>query len=374
MISPDLSRLIDLRPFDPDPYVLTQRMLMAIQRALGPDGYEPLKGDPEAVLCEGLAVAAWELCLAANRAVWGTTQGVLSALGIPWDGGNKATARILVEGTSGTVIPLGTQVETIDSVLQQQYAFVTTQSATITDSNVTIPVVATLVGGGPNKLPINTKVSLSVSTTSISGVRFIAAPSGGRDPETSEEYYVRLGSFVRRFNGTLVTALDYKEAALGLPWIKRAYAVDAWDGSGSTPGSVLGHVTVVARGEVDLDSTAQELLRTTLQEMSVHDLTVHVKPVTLVPVDVVATIRRMPNADPDEVEANAIEAVTNYLSPNAWEWGKAVEPGELIELLGRDVVGSYTVVGTITPSSAVTIPVGSLPTAGTIDIIVVDPL
>lgn len=375
MISPDLSRLVDLRSFEVDPFVIRQKALAAVKDALSDEGYDPLVGDPDVALLGGSAWIAAQVGEAANRAAWGAVQGVLASLGVPWWAGSKATSTVTVTGTPGTVLSAGLMVTTADSGLATQVAFTTDEQAVIGDDGyVEVPITALLDGSLPNRLPAGTDMAVTPATYLVSGVEMLQRPTGGTDPETSDEYYARIASRMSRLCDSLVTANHYTQAALESPYVHRAKAIDSWDGvSGAR--TQWGHVAVVVCG-LDgalLTTEQKESVHTYLVDHGVHHLTVHIIDPVFVEVDVTCTVRRRNGYTDGETTAGVQSAMSTYISPNTWAWGDTVERADLIEIIGRDVI-SVDIISTLAaPAADVTLDDHTLPTCGTVTVTVTPP-
>lgn len=375
MISPDLSRLVDLRSFEVNPFALRQQALVAVKEALADEGYDPLIGDPDVAILSGAAWIGAQVGEAANRAAWGAVQGFLATLGVAWWAGSKATATVRITGTPGTVLSAGLVITTADSGLTTQIAFVTDSQVTIGGGGtVTAYVTAMLDGSLPNRLPVGTAMAATPATFLISLVELMTRPTGGTDPETPDEYYARIVSRTARLSDTLVNARHYTQAALESPYVHRAKVIDAWDGV-SPQRTQWGHVTVVACG-LDgalLTDGQKEAVLSDLRDRGVHHLTVHLIDPTFITVDVAATVRRRSGFTDGETVAAVQNSMSTYISPNTWGWGVKVERADLIEVIGRDILPVDIITSLAAPASDVTVPDYALPVCGTVTVTVVTP-
>lgn len=140
-----------------------------------------------------------------------------------------ATGNIIVNGTMGTLIPLGT---TYSTASEQQYK--TTADAVIgSNGTVTVPIQATSTGingnadGGTEFTLVNPIVGLSSTAVADSlGI------SGGTDIEETESYRNRILLAMRRVAGAGDTVF-YENAALSRPGVTRAKAFRTYAGAGT---------------------------------------------------------------------------------------------------------------------------------------------
>ncbi len=140
-----------------------------------------------------------------------------------------ATGNIIITGTAGTNIPLGTLYSTVS---EQQYK--TTADAVVeSNGTVTVPVQATSTGLNGNADP-NTEFTLvnpiagllSVATADSNGI------TGGAETEETEAYRARLLLALRSEAGAGDT-IFYENAALSRPGVTRARAYRTYAGAGT---------------------------------------------------------------------------------------------------------------------------------------------
>ncbi|MDD2794354.1 baseplate J/gp47 family protein [Acidocella sp.] len=102
-----------------------------------------------------------------------------------------ASGTVSFQGTSGTPLPLGVQMQ--DST--GTYTLTTTAAGVWTGSTVSAPVVVSPAGSGGN-LPANAPVTLLIGVAGINANGVVVAPglSGGVAAETDAQLQVRLGA------------------------------------------------------------------------------------------------------------------------------------------------------------------------------------
>lgn len=366
MISPDLSRLINLRQLDVDPWSIAQAAVARQRVVLSDEGYDPLETDPDAVLLEGIAAEVALLNVAANRAPWAADIGFLNALGVPWNQGVSATTTALVTGDNGTIIPAGLILQTADPNLSAQSSWEVVSAVTLAGPT-TVTLRAAKPGIWAHRLPSGTPMTLTSSSRVISEVHMTARPSGGIEPETPDEYYVRVGTRLGRLTDSVVTPNAYTLAALGTPGVLRALTTET---------HATRTVTVHAcgpGGEALAEGDAEDL-QVWLADAGVVGVTVEVVPVVVLDIDVTMTVRRKSTYDSVTVEAAVETALASFLDPDLWPWGQAVEPSALVDWVLGAVAGVASIsLPSVVPQSTVLIERTQLVTLGTAAITVLAP-
>lgn len=361
--SPDLRELIDLRPYDLDPWDIQQRALQSVSDALA-GNYEPLTGDPDVVLIGGLAREVMDLVVAANRAPYASMQGILNAFGVPWFEGARAITTMLFTGTPGVVIPIGVEAQVILSS-GEAMLFRTTASGTISGGGtVEVAAECTARTSLANRINEGTLLSLATGSVSITSVAIGNPVVGGLDPETIIDYYTRVGNRLDRITDALVGPDTFKLAALENPGVIRATGIPEWDGvSPSTVGDDFGHMTVALAGPngVPLSVDLKATIKTDLMARAITALAVHLVDATVVPITIVATVRADRDANLVDVHTSAVAALQAFLSPDTSDWGRTIEPNDIVEVLGRDVAGADVVIGSIVPTTAIVLGPNELP-------------
>lgn len=217
MSSPDISSYVDLTLYDSDPSTLVNRMVLNAQQLL-PD-WKPAEALTEMAVAESLALVIAELVYAANRLPSATVQTLLQLFGITRGAGTAATATVTVNiaGTSGATIPAGTLLEV--QYGSQAYVFSTTAALTIPSGSSagTATVACATATAAVNGIPAGTSLTvLSPQLAAVNTVVFAAAPAGGADPETVSAWLNRGISRLQGITTALVTADQFKAAALNV--------------------------------------------------------------------------------------------------------------------------------------------------------------
>ena len=142
--------------------------------------------------------------------------------------GTFSTGSVVLAGTNGTVVPLGTACQRADG-----WPYASTVSVTVTGSSVTVPIQATKAGVDGN-CAVSTVISL---TTPISGITTSGAAAsggltGGSNQETDDELRARIQyAFANPPAGG--SASDYVQWALQVAGVTRAWCLPSYLGAGT---------------------------------------------------------------------------------------------------------------------------------------------
>lgn len=281
----------------------------------------------------------------------------------------QATGDVAFTGITGTVIPLGTEIARSDGM-----RFFTTAEATVDAlGNVTVPVQA-LDAGHAGQTDADTQFVLGVSIAGInSGGVAVAAFISAADEETDDALRTRmLARFAEPPQGG--SAADYLLWATAVPGVTRAWV----RGSSAGPGTVVVYVMLdVAQAGAEGfpqgdDGVATDEVRDTPatgDQLTVADYIYPRQPVTALvyvaspvahPVDVEIT-----DLDQDTVTIRAdIAAALTAMLRDKGQVSGAIYPSDFeIAIAAVANVNHFTMVE---PAAAVVMPVGHLPTLGTI--------
>lgn len=139
-----------------------------------------------------------------------------------------AEGAIAVVGTTGAVVPAGTQMQRADGT-----AYVSTADATLASGTATVLVAATEAGASGNAA-VSTALSLVAPVAGVSGAAVVAAGglAGGADAETDDALRLRLIARIQQapMGGA---AADYVAWALQVPGVTRAWVYPLEDGVGT---------------------------------------------------------------------------------------------------------------------------------------------
>lgn len=143
-----------------------------------------------------------------------------------------AVGEITITGENGTEIPAGTEFSTVSVDDEENIVFRTTQDVTITDSSVTVPIMA-VVAGPEGNVEAGT---ITLKQNSISGIQTLtneAATTGGVEEESTESLQARIVEYDKTQGQSFVgNVSDYKRWALSVPGTGNAIVVPAQDDSG----------------------------------------------------------------------------------------------------------------------------------------------
>ena len=166
----------------------------------------------------------------------------------------------------------------------------------------------------------------------------------------------------------------FTAAALEQEYVELATTLDNYDPSGDGDnngpvGNDVGHVTVAVYGDNEnVSAPNKALLQSYFDANSLVALTVHIIDPTINTINITATVVFEDGVDIVEVTGAITDVLTEYLSPENWNWTSLVRRNTLISLItnvpGVDFVQTLTA-----PASDVTLTgVAPLTTPGTITI------
>jgi uncharacterized phage protein gp47/JayE len=160
----------------------------------------------------------------------------------------KATGQVTFTGTTGTVIPAGTQVSTASSEAAPAVFFVTKNEATIgAGGTVTVDIEAVEAGASGN-VAAGTITMLAQSIAGVTSVTNAAATTGGLDEEDDASLLAR---YLQRAQSPSAggNKADYVNWAMEVPGVGGVSVVPVRDG----PGTVS--VTIINTSKVPADQT-----------------------------------------------------------------------------------------------------------------------
>lgn len=358
MPSPDITPYVDLTLNDKDPQDIFDTALLDLQTKL--PGWVPREGNTEVLLLEALALQAAETVFALNRVPSAVVEAILKMYGIERDIGAQPTVNLtfnLVINT-GYTIPAGVTVRLNLAGGLAPVDFTTATELTINpgSSSGTIAATGDRFTAEANGATAGTAVELLDSVIYVDTVTLGSNVSGGRDPETDDDYLDRGVQRFSRLSETLVLPSHFTSYALEQANVERAFALDNYtpanDGDNNGPvGNDAGHITVAVYGD-NTTLTAQEKtdLEVAMEAIALGSLDVHVIDPTITTVNVTVTVKRRSGYQAADVQANVVAALSDYLKPASWEWGTLVRRNELI---GRiDAVEGVDYVETLTTPAA----------------------
>lgn len=350
MASPDIRRYVDLTLLDKDPQDVFEAALLELKTNL-PE-WIPREGNIEVLLLEALAMEVAEAIFTINRLPSGIVEVLLQLFGILRDSGAppKVNLRFTVVNGLGYSIPAGVQAALTIPGGVAPVVFTTDAELVIPPGNTSGVVSATgdrFTDEANNALP-NTVLELLDSILYVDTVTLDSIITGGRSPETDDNYFSRAMNRFSRLQDTLVLPKHFVAYALEQPDFYRAYAIDNWNGSTGVPGDHPGHITVAVYGNGTPATSQQKSdLEAAMEQITMANLSVHVIDPTITQVDVTATVKAFPGYVAAEVKSAVEQALTDYLNPMQWGWGAVVRRNELIALIsnveGVDYVDTLSV-------------------------------
>ena len=264
-----------------------------------------------------------------------------------------ATGNIIVTGTAGTNIPLGTTYSTIS---EQQYK--TTADAVVgINGTVTVPVQATSTGVAGNQdagaefTLVNPIVGLLSSATADSN-----GITGGAETEETESYRARLLLALRNSPGAGDTVY-YENAALSQPGVTRAKAYRTYAGAGTVGVTFLMENTYDDGIPRSGDVAAMKEYLESIMPADLNEIIVFAPTPTVIDI----TIN---NLTPDTTQLR--DAINNSLVTlfHGYDFGETVYRGQIETAIGA-VPGEISHI-LAAPVADTTIPVNGIAVLGTI--------
>jgi uncharacterized phage protein gp47/JayE len=171
-----------------------------------------------------------------------------------------ATGTVTFNGTTGVLVPAGTQVS--NTVLagsgNEPVVFATDADGTLSAGTVDIAVTAVNPGSDAN-LPINAIDRMVTVVSGITSVANAAATTGGTDTETDEELRARLLAAIAALQGA-GTADDYVTWALEVEGVGAATCEPLWSGAGTVRVMILD--TDLQPASAGLQTTVSDYIET----------------------------------------------------------------------------------------------------------------
>lgn len=371
MPSPDTTVYFDLRLEDKEPQDVFDNAIASLQQVL-PD-WVPRETNTEVMLLEAMSLQVAELIFAINRLPDGVVEVLLRLFGLERGNGTAPTALLNFHmvNDAGYTIPAGTAARLelpgdLDPII-----FTTNTDLTINtgDTSGTVYATGDRYTTDANGVPDNTVLEMLDSIISVDFVDTEGAVIGGWEPETDDAFFTRGTVRLSRLNDTLVLPRHFIAMALEQPYVSRALAIDNWDGTGATPGTVAGHITMAIYGYDRLNTSGEKSdLLALLEESSLAQLAIHVVDPNINAIDVTVQVQGHAGYDAQTVIDNVTTALRGYLSPMTWAWGNVVRFTELVTLINNAEGVDYII--TMTTPTVDTTMTGNAPLASADDITV----
>lgn len=358
---------VDLVLDDRDPQAIFDACLDAFE-ALAPDA-RVRNGSVEALLMEAMSVASADVIYALNRFVGAVVEGVLGLYEVPRFAGASASGvvTLTLDGTRTLTVAAGQRLLDPGTGLVLQ---VTADTSGTSVSTLALPVETLLPGGAGNAITAGTAVGIVDAIPYAASASVTTAFGGGADAEDDAAYVLRARAVLARVTSSLVLPEHFVAYALEDARIARAAAIDLYEPPSGTPGSDLGHMTVVVYGPgAEVPVLVRDELRDAMAAISSAMLTVHVEPATVVSQAMTLAVHALPGYSTTAVGDDVTAALTAWCSPAVWPWGRDIMVTEIIDV-AADVAGVDYVDSVATPAAMVTIAADELATAGTITVTV----
>lgn len=272
-------------------------------------------------------------------------------------------------GTSGTLLPIGTRLRTLDGT-----EFETTADGTVASGSVTVPVSANAVGSSGN-------IVAGVALALVTGVAGIASQgvswafAGGADVEDDESYRSRvMFAYANPPRGGSRT--DYVQWALSVPGVTRAWCVPNGFGTGTSVVYVMLDDANAGSGGFPVGTNGVAAAETRSgtkaagDQKTVADAVYELQPVTAMvyvcaPVHMEVNFTIIGLASSSAVLRSQIAAaITDVFKRMGTAAGGRVNLSDIESDIAA-IAGTAGFVIT-TPASNISIPIGSLPILGTI--------
>ena len=365
----NFSEYISLRPFDVSP---TAVYLDAIDyaRIVLPE-FQPRQGTPEDAILQAISYISSLNISAINRLPDRLMAGIVGMMGVELDEGTKTVVDIKFTCTShdGTTIPQGT-------VVKYEYEFLGTRYFIYFETSAEL-IIASI--GEENPLPFDvveaqsfdvgviipietgTYLSIDTPTTDVLSAQLDSIVTYGSSQETESEYLNRAVSFLGSLSTTFANSnqvnsfisSNYKSI------ISKSKVYDLTNPEGLLEigeADEIGYVTVFVYGINDFATTEQKTdLLAEIQDKSVAGLEIGIQNVTIVEIEIEATITHSTDYETDVIEANVKSILTSYFSPKGYRFTDGIKVSEFYSIIsgvaGVLHITDLSIVVTDNPSS-----------------------
>lgn len=353
MASPDFSRYVDLTIYD-DNAVTSLNDILTQAKGLLP-GWIPRAGQIETVLAEAIAYRSSELSNAINRLPNATAEVLLQLFGVTRSNGTKATATLEITFSDSDVVsrslPAGTEFLYYSAINSVSYTFTLDADFTLSGTKVgTAAVTAKGVGSGYNFSADDQNLVILSNAAYFESATFSVSPSGGRDPETDEQYFNRGMALLASYTSALTTANQIQAyVSATKSYANRVAVYDRRryrdrDVTGISYTTHDGYALIAAAGVVSdpaLAATEVQVASSNLSDLydSINarvptGVSVDVMTAELAEVDVEVTCAIKDGYVSTQVRTAIENAIKNYLDPNTWDWSQQfVRRSEMVALV-----------------------------------------
>jgi hypothetical protein len=294
--------------------------------------WEPSEGSPETSMSEAMGVVSATIATLLkdeernNYAGFGTL-----ILGLPRGVAGIAAGIAtwtITDNPEGVTIPAGSEAVWDSTLTGEPVAFATTGDMYVPPLTLTASVaMAALEPGEGGNGVVGDAAEFDDIAPGVASVTFALESSGGAAEEPLDDYVNRVADRARRIRAIPVTADDFAAAALDIPEVDRAVAINLLDldnpPADGDPPSSDGHVSVFA---ITADGSAltgtplaalTALFNTDDRPLAVR---VHLGAPTYADLSVHVTVRLAEGIeDTAAVLADVEAAVTAYFLPQGWD-------------------------------------------------------
>jgi uncharacterized phage protein gp47/JayE len=343
--------MADYLPFTPIPLDSATLKMRAYQRmADRVPGWLPSPAEPETWIIDDYAENLVEVAVIAQQIPAAIVRwGGAAIFGIiPQDPTEaRADTTWTMRDTAGYTIPAGTVV-TVAAAGDDIVPFATSRDVTVPPGSAAtaagaVEIVATEPGERGSGLTAAPQTALDF----VQSIAIVGQTTGGTDGETDEQYLDRVAR-ERQLPGTPVRAEHLELLARSVPGVVRAFGIDGYiPGPPAATGqeNPAAVAAVDAAGE-DVPSGLKATILALLQARREVNFLFSVISPTYTTVDVTFTAVAESGWVVSDVQARAVTALQDYLSPAVWPWGGTVRRRELEGVLnvvdGLDYVSSLT--------------------------------
>ncbi|MGB9813539.1 MAG: baseplate J/gp47 family protein [Thermovenabulum sp.] len=220
--------------------------------------------------------------------------------------GTKAIGQVKFTGNDGTVIPVGTLVQTESGLQFQTKAEVTIQGG------VAVADIEAVETGSQYNVPANTITEMPVQIVGVISVTNEAPTTGGTDEENDASLLNRLLIKVQT-PATSGNANHYKLWALEVAGVGNAKVFPLWNG----PGTVK--VVIIDSNKQPASTDIVNAVATHIEENRPIGAQVTVQSAQALAINVSATIVRNTNYTLEQVTTNVQNKITEYLKSIAFK-------------------------------------------------------
>ncbi|MBI1377258.1 MAG: hypothetical protein GC157_07230 [Frankiales bacterium] len=326
-------------------------------------------GSVEAIILESVATATGDGIYALNRFIGTVVEGVISLYDVPRFPGASAAGAVTLtlDGPRTMTVTAGQRLleETTGMTL-----LVTADTSITAASTITVPVATEEPGGAGNAITTGMAIELLDAIPNVVSAAVATGLTGGADAESDAAYLDRASTVLARVTSSLVLPIHFIAYALQDTRVGRTTVIDLYQ-PGGTPGSDLGHLTVITYGfSALLSGTVKDDLAADMQDRAAAMITVHVADADIVTQAVTLTCHALAGYSTTAVRDAIEAALAAWMTPDEWTWGDDIRPTDIIALVSA--IPGVDYVDTVdAPSSTVTLGDDQLAQVATMTVTVV---